>query len=309
MKYKVRNIVLATSMITALIATAQNSDKENFLIKASADIGIGKALATSYTIPNISKKSSSSDFGVDFGWKFWERNKNSLEANIGIGYGYTNLSANLSSMNFQYSAPADADMDMETYIRHGELGELQQKIRTHRITIPLYVNYLYTTSKIVSLKALLGFRLGYNFTPKVIQTSGNIFNYGVYPQYDNLLIDAPYMNQFGNSPIYKDQVITPSVNRAMFNIMAGIGAEFKIYGPFSADLSFRYEGATIDTFKKKKYDVANFNATTAPVTYTVAEGQKVNPLTDYTSRSKLSRFSCCLSLIYRFKIQKKRVIE
>lgn len=306
MKYKVRSIVLAATILPAFIATAQDSDKEKFLIKASADFGIGNALATTYTIPNISDKSSSSNFGIEFGWRIWQQNRISVEANVGIGYGFTNLNAHLQPMNFHYSAPIEADMDMDPYIRYTDMGDLYQKIKTQTITLPLYVTYRYRVSKIFSLHAFLGFRFGYNFSSKVTETSGNIFSYGIYPQYDDLMIDAPYMNQFGNAAIDLDQTLSPNVNRLNSNLMFGIGAELKIYGPLSIDLSMRYEGSTTEMFKDMNHDITNFTVSDAPVTYTVKNGQKIKPLTEYLSLSKMSQFRYSASLIFRFSTTNKK---
>lgn len=306
MKYKVRSLVLATTIAPALMATAQNTDNEKYLIKATADFGIGNSMATEYTIPGISDKSSSSNFGIEFGWRIWELNRNSLEANVGVGYGFTSLNADLQPMNFHYSAPIEADMDMDPYIRYCDMGDLHQKIKTQTISLPLYVTYRYKASKIFSLHAFLGFRFGYNFSSKVTETSGNIFSYGIYPQYDDLLIDAPYMNQFGNAAIDLDQTLSPKVSRLNSNLMLGIGAELKIYGPLSIDVSMRYEGATTDMFNDMKYDITNFTIYDAPVTYTVKDGQKIKPLTEYLSLSKMSQFRYSASLIFRFSSSNKK---
>lgn len=291
---------MAVVMLPVLTASAQSAANERFAIKATADIGMGDAIYTAHALQSMNTKSSSSDFGIDFGWTIWEQNLHSLEANVGLGYGRTSLTANLPKMDYHYSAPATADMDMEPYIRYYELSALHQKIQTDRITLPIYVNYRYQANKIISVHALLGFKLGFNVSSKIAETKGSAFSYGIYPQYDNLMIDAPYMNEFGETALSADQTLKPKVNEATFSFLTGLGAEMRIWGPFAVDLSLRYEGEMSDMFKTATSDVVSINAENAPVKYTVAEGQTVTAFPSYLRLLKMSRLSYAISLIYRF---------
>ncbi len=290
---------MAVSMLVALTGTAQTAGREKFAIKATADIGIGNALSTRCALPGMDAKSASSDFGIDFGWTFWSQRENSLEANIGLGYGRTSLKANLSGMEYHYAAPAAADMDNEPYIRYYALDGVHQNIRIGRLTIPIYLNYRYQINDRFSLHALAGMKLGFNVVEN-FTSRGKAFSYGVYPQYDNLMIDASYMNGFGASTLGRNETITPDVHAVTFSLMAGVGADVRIWESFYAGLTFKYEGAVNNMYKSIKADPDAFNANTAPVTYTVAEGETVKPLSSYLTSSKLSRFSCVISLFYRF---------
>lgn len=300
MKYKVRYIAMAVAMLSAFTASAQNAVSEKFAIKATADIGLGKALSTGAALPGMDTKSSSSDFGLDFGWTFWARNHNSLEANVGLGYSRTSLTADLSKLDYHYAAPAEADMDKDTYIRYYELKGMHQKALSDRMTLPVYLNYRYEISRIFSVHALVGVKFGFNLSSKLDDAKVNVFSYGIYPQYDNLMIDASYMNEFGESVLGTDQAIKPSANSVTTSLMAGVGAEIRIWGPIAADVTLRYEGAFNDTFKSEYSNLVSFDAENAPVSYTVADGQKMQPLSNYLTKSKMSRLSCGVSLICRF---------
>lgn len=300
MKYRVRYIAMAVAMLSAFTASAQNAVNERFAIKATADIGIGNALSTGFALSGMDTKSSSSDFGVDFGWTFWKHNHNSLEVNIGLGYGRTSLTADLSKLDYHYAAPAEADMDNEPYIRYYELKGMHQKIVSDRMTLPVYLNYRYEISRIFSVHALAGFKFGFNVSSKLDDVKGNVFSYGIYPQYDNLMIDASYMNSFGEAVLDSDQAVKPATNGVTASLMAGVGAEIRIWGPLAADVTLRYEGAMNDTFKSEYSKTGSFDAENAPVSYTVADGQKVQALSGYLSKSKMSRLSCGISLICRF---------
>ncbi len=300
MKYKARYILMAAALLPTCSVVAQHSVEDKFSIKATADIGLVNVRDIDYALNDISTKSSSSDFGVDFGWTFWQQRKNSLEANIGVGYARTSLKANLPELDYHYSAPAAADMDGEPYIRYYRINGLHQKIITERLTVPIYLNYRHKLSRIFSLNAFVGVKLGFNVSSKIADASGQAFSYGVYPQYDNLMIDAPYMNQFGESVLESGQGVKPDVTSVTASFLTGIGAEVQIWGPVSVNVSIRYEAAMSNAFDGVESKLTSFTAENVPVKYTVAEGQKMMPLSNYFTCSKLSRLSCGISLIYRF---------
>lgn len=300
MKYKARFIGLTIALLPSLLASGQSIIKDRLAIKVTADIGLGKALGVDATLPEIKTKSSSFDFGFDVGWTFWKQNNQSLEANLGFSYGSMPLKAELSELEYNYSAPASADMDNEPYIRYYRLSDLQQKFSISRVTIPIYLNYRYQFTDLISAHALLGIKLGFLTSSKLTDTKGEASSYGVYPQYDNLMIDASYMNEFGNTVLTTARTLEAEGGSGASSFMIGAGAEVFIWGPLSADLSFRYESGFGDVFKKTTWTSTSFNEENAPVNYSVEGGQKIKPLSNYFTKSKISRLSCCISLIYRF---------
>ncbi len=300
MKMKTLYISMIVALLPVFSAGAQSETNEKFAIKATADIGLGRAMSVDCALDNMSAKSSASDFGIDFGWTFWTQRENSLEANIGLGYGSCSLKTSIPGLDYNYSAPAAADMDNVPYIRYYEVEDLHQKIRTNRLVIPIYLNYGYEINERVVLHALLGVKLGFNLSSKITESGCKVFSYGVYPQYDNLMIDASYMNEFGHSVLDKSSTLTSEANGVTASLLTGVGAEVRIWGPVSAELSFRYECGLNDMYKKMKSAPATFSYDNAPVTYTVVDGQKVAALSKYLTRSKISRLSCGISLIYRF---------
>lgn len=300
MKFNSRYILIAVALLPALYAGAQAPANGRFSIKATADLTLANIMSVDYAIPEISSKSSSSDFGLDFGWTFWRHGRNALEANIGVGYERVALKAKLPQLDYHYSAPADADMDNDTYIRYYRLNGLDQKIISDRMTMPVYLNYRYQISKIFSVHALAGIKMGFNVSSIIGKASAEAFSYGVYPQYDDLMIDASYMNEFGQSVIGKEQTLNPDANSVTVSFMAGVGAELRIWGPLAANVTLKYEGAVSDMYKTSFYSISSFDAENVPVKYTVADGQTMAPLTGYLTNSKLSRLSCAVSLVYRF---------
>ena len=237
---------------------------------------------------------------MDLGWRFWQKGQHSLEANIGLGYSSVSTRLSLPELNYSYAAPATADMDGEPYIRYTELTDMHQKCSVSLFTMPVYISYAIHCTSWLSIHADLGVRLGFKTSADLSDVSGKAYSYGVYPQYDNLNIDADYMNDFGRREITAERTTSPEASSMTASILAGIGAEFAIYGPLSADLSLRYDAGLSDIYKAGTDIYKSFNANTAPLTYTVNEGTKVKPLTDYLSSSKFSHLSLDISLIYRF---------
>lgn len=302
MKGKAKYMILAAAMFSLSAASAQSNDNEKFVIRATADMGIGNALYVDPSVENMKVSSKANDYGIEFGWRIWHQKRHSMEANVGLGYGSSIMKASIPKMQYHYSAPATADMDGDTYIRYYDIDGIQQRIRTERITLPLYVNYRYKCSKIFSINALFGFKFGFNFSSKIVDSNVNLFSYGVYPQYEDLLIDASYMNCFGASSLGPDDTLKPRINFFTSAFIFGLGGELRIWGPLSVGATIRYEGAMMDTYKSINSTIVTFDASNAPVTYTVADGQKVVALPNYMTVSKMSRpsYAVSLSAILRF---------
>ncbi len=300
--HKVRYIAAALGLImTAATASAQEvHDGKRYAIRATADFTIGDALRVESALPVTSMSSTARDYGMSFGWTFWTHGKHSFEANFGLGYGRTTLTDDVGDLDYHYNAPDIADMDMDPYIRYYDLRDFRQDILTERIALPLYVSYRYQFSRIFSIHAQLGFKLNYNYKSRVTASAGDVFSYGIYPQYDDLMIDASYMNEFGATTLDRLPAGKPRLNRVIASVLTGVGAEINIYGPIAADVTLRYEAATSNTFRTAGSRLAPFDAYNAPVTYTVAQGQTVKPLSLYLSNSKQSRLSVAVSLICRF---------
>lgn len=289
-------------LLPAFSSFAQGQPLGPWAVKAYADLGICSVSGIDCSLGDVSKKSGANEFGVDFGWTFWQRGPHSLEANIGVGYGRTSLTANLRDMEYDYSAAASADMDGVPYVRYYELSGIHQKMATDRVMLPIYLRYSFQTSRLFSLNASVGIKEGFNVASHVVNGRADVFSYGVYPVYDDLMIDAAYMNEFGESSVGTSETLKPQTKGVTTSIVAGIGAELRLCEclPVSVGLDVRYEGALSNMYKASWPTVSGFDAENALVTYTVADGQRMKPVTDYLSKSKLSRVSCVLSVSYHF---------
>lgn len=274
----------------------------NYAVKAYGDIGLGNAMSLTTSLPGMSSKSSSNAFGVDFGYTFWRQGGNSLEANIGLGYRMATTTFEIGSLSFDYAAPAAADEDGNTYQRYTTLSDMKQKIDLGYFNIPIYLQYQYRITKWLGIHADVGFGLGFKCKGSVGSTTGMAKTYGVYQEYNQLVIKADYLNDFGETYLAEARHDSPAAQGFAATVMCGAGFEFYVYDPVSIDLGIRYNAGLTQCFKGE-YDIVSpseYTAESAPVTYTVADGQQVKALSDYNTKSRLNPFSLHVGVNIRF---------
>lgn len=294
--------ILYSLIILACGATAPQATAQNFAVKAYGDIGLGKAMSLTTALPEMTSKSSSNSFGVDFGYTFWKNSASSLEANIGLGYSIASATFDIPELSYNYAAPASADEDGNPYQRYTDIHDLQQKINLGYFKIPIYLQYQYRATKWLGIHADVGFSLGFKCTGSIGSTTGVANTYGVYQEYNQLVIKADYINDFGETYLDEANKGEPDIKGFSASFMAGAGMEFYVGGPVSIDLGIRYNAGLTDVFSGH-YDINSLsaiNSETAPVTYNVSEGQKVKALSDYVTKSRLNPLSLHVGINVRF---------
>ena len=294
--------IIIMSVAAILLGLPQRAEAKDMAVKMYGDIGLTKAPSLTVGLPGMTTKGSSHAFGVDFGYTFWKQGPNSLEANIGIGYRLASSTFSIDKLSYEYSAPASADEDGNPYQRHTTLTDVNQKINLGYLNIPIYLQYQYRATKWLGIHADVGFGLGFKCIGKIGSTTGIANSYGVYQEYNQLVIKANYLNDFGET--FLDEAKEGKADIKGFNasVMAGVGFEFYIANPVSIDLGIRYHAGLTDVFAGH-YDIGStsqFTAETAPLTYTVAGGQQVKALSDYVTKSRLNPFSLHVGINLRF---------
>ena len=298
-RYK-KLIYIVVALFAPLGAMAQDTDNSKFAVKASAGIGVGNGISITSPLSLTNNKSSVSDFGVDFGYTFWQKGKNSLDVNIGLGYMSASSKFGVGTWNYNYAAGPEADIDGNRYIRVYEIDKLEQKINTGYLTVPIYLSYGYHFSRRFSLHADVGLKLGFKMSSSISECSGYSYSYGLYPEYNDLKIDADWINGFGITEINKSNVETPEYNGLNATAILGIGAEIGIAGPVSLDLGVRYSMGLTDMYRNS-YTISNpMTVQSAPISYTVAGGEMVRPLTGYMTKSALSQLAIQVGVVVRF---------
>ena len=271
-----------------------------FIIKAYADVGFGNTINAQSAIPISSKKLSGNNFGLDLGYNVWQNKRNSISVNIGVGFTPFSLTLRNSNLSFNYQAPASADMDGNTYIRYYDLNALNQDIKATLITLPIYVGYTYRIKHWLAAYANLGVSFGFKAGSNFKSISGDGYVYGIYPEYGDLKIVDPYLNGFGNITFENFGKKPIGMNNFSTSMLMGAGLEGRISGPLWINVGIKYNLGFSDIFKSSYKEGDVFTMMNAPVTYTVAESEMVEPFTNYFTKSKLSMFSLNVGLSLKF---------
>lgn len=291
MKHNIKKpVIISAFLIGGLMVLPVKSAAQKFSIKPNVNIGVGNPMNVKSDIKEISTSSSDVDFGVDFGYTFWKKGGNRLEVSLGLGYSAVGLKLGVPDLSYNYIAPASADEDGNTYVRYYDLSDMEQKLSIGYFNIPVYLTYGYQFSKRIGVHADLGFRMGFKCSASLKRVSGSATSYGVFPDYGNLVITDSYLDGFGISDLSAAKRMEPEANSFNASLLVGAAVDVYIAGPVWFNIGVRYNCGFTDCFKHN-YDGNAFTADTAPVTYTVAEGEKVRPLTCFLSSSKLSPFS------------------
>ena len=291
-----------TLAIVACGLTAPQAIAQKFTLKAYDDIALKNAMTVSTTLTGVQTSSHSNSFGVDFGYTFWRKSGNSLEANIGLGYSASSASFNIAEMSYNYAAPASADEDGNPYQRYTQLSDVKQKIGFGYFNIPVYLKYEYKVVEWLGIYANVGVNLGFRLANSVNSNTGTAKSYGVYDEYNQLVIKADYLNDFGLRYLDEAAKGKADINGFSASLKCGAGFEFYAAEPVSFMVGVSYNHGFTDVFKGR-YDISTpnaINATTAPVTYTVADGMQVKALSDYVTKSKFSPLSLHLGVNVRF---------
>ena len=289
-----------TAIACGLIAP--QAAAQRFALKAYDDIALKKPMSVSTTLTEVVPGSSSNSFGLDFGYTFWRKSGNSLEANIGLGYSASSASFDIAEMSYNYAAPASADEDGNPYQRYTQLSDVRQKVSFGFLNVPIYLQYEYRFVKWLGVYANIGVNLGFRVANSASSISGTARSYGVYKEYDQLVIKADYLNDFGLRHLDEAAKGKADVNGFSAALKCGAGLEFYVAEPVSFVVGVSYSHGLTDVFKGH-YDVTStsaINAENAPVTYTVAQGQQVKALSDYVSKSKFNPLSLHLGVNVRF---------
>lgn len=292
MKKKILSIIIAAVVIGSADTAAQNSYRQDkCAVKAYGNIGLGSGLNMHSDAP-MSLSSSLSSAGVDFSYIFWQQKGHSLSVSGGLSYDMLSASFGLSGLNYSYAAGSNADMDGNTYNRFYELSGMEQKIDGGYISVPIYATYTYRFNKWIDVYASLGIKPGFKASGSSRDFKANVYSFGVYPEYDNLVMDDEWLNDFGRTTLSNNDVVEPEMIGFNMALLMGLGVEAKISGPIYASLGINYYAGMTNIFK---------NVSGGPmVTYTVAEGQKSRSLSELTDKSKIANLGLSISLIYRF---------
>lgn len=194
------------------------------------EFGLGNAFSINSTSSLSKTESSASSFGVDFGYVFFSKKVISLGAFLGVGL--TQSKIELAFNRADYFFRTDVDIDGESYIRHYENLNLEQKYKFSDFIIPVYLEMDIQANKILAFYVDLGVKMHFNLKHDVDHTQGAADIYGIYPQYDNLRLDGQWgSNGFGSKNLTASNLVNSElldVSGFTASLMGGLGVRINI---------------------------------------------------------------------------------
>ena len=164
----------------------------------------------------------------------------------------------------------------------------------------------YRFSKIVSIYARAGIESYIALSQDVTNASADIYTYGIYSKYGNLLIDDPYINNFGASSVGLENISENTFNlkRLSFDAILGLGFRFNVIGPLALDLGLNYQLGLTECIESPE-NLVNIssdrvNKESALITYTVAENESMRSLMDMFDAVKRQSLNLNIGLIFKF---------
>ncbi|MCH5230527.1 MAG: hypothetical protein J1F43_01875 [Muribaculaceae bacterium] len=275
-----------------------------FMLKPRVNISLGRSFTIDDSASLMDISSSSMEFGLDFGYILPMKGNFKINLMTGLGYSTGKIDLAVGDLNYNYAAPGSADIDGVAYTRYYEITNLSQGISLNHLTIPIYGDFEYKFSKYVSAYLQVGVKMYCNMGSKVNRFTGDMYAYGVYPEYGDLMINAPYMNDFGNSTIDESTNNDLKFNGAAFDGFGGLGVRAKIYGPLSIEAGINYQvgfsNVIVNTRQPGELITGSITESQAFATYTASEGTMLHSLTDYVGNIKRSGLKLNIGLIVKF---------
>ncbi len=310
--YEPINLTYADDDMNMKVITSGEGDNRKFSfayhpmrwrVKPYYEFGLGDA----YKIDAagvIESSTTDISLGVDFGYILPSRSKFKVGIFSGLGFSSGNINLNAANINYNYEADGNADMDGDTYIRHYELSNVTQSAKLSYMTIPLYVDFDYRINQRVSVFADLGIKMFLNMGSKIDKFSTDVYSYGVYPQYQDLMMNESWLNDFGNTSLNLGNVRADNPFKGFgADMIAGAGVRIKVVGALSVDVALLYTASLISRFETKEIGSVpsgRVSPSDIPVKYTVAAGQTIdNTLMDYC-KIKNNPLKLKIGIIYKF---------
>lgn len=209
---------------------------------------------------------SEMSYGVDFGYLF--RSTSDLQVGIFAGLGISSNKfslrqrGNTDGMPYDDSFTSDQDEDEEEYTRYYKLwgGEgISQTVESSSLVIPVYADFEYTFTQLISAYADLGVKLQTTSG----KMSATVDNYETWGKYDdkkygfpltirtcddegNILDNSLNLNGFGlyntdeKKPIDVDENGTSS--KLSINVLLGVGLRLNLTKTMAIDAGLQYIG-------------------------------------------------------------------
>ncbi len=173
------------------------------------------------TNDRIKTGSSSHEFGIDFGYVFPSASIFKTGLFLGVGAAMNKFNMELESSDYVVSTNGKADIDGDRYYRYYSLRNIKQEFSTIDLVVPLYLEFDIRFSKWISMYMDLGAKAYLNMVSNVDSYSAEYSTYGVYQDYDNLVLDEKSgINGFTNNGVLDETDLINPFKPQMFSIDA-----------------------------------------------------------------------------------------
>lgn len=229
--------------------------------KLHFDFVLGNGIVAEGGANGIDEKQNSMEFGVDLGYVIPSASKLKTGIFLGVGYSSTSYDLAIPQMCYQYSASGVAEIDGDDYNRYYNITDLKQSYKLSSISVPLYADFEYRFNGLVSAYVDLGAKMYYNMSLDASDFSGKYTAYGVYPQYQNLVILSDINGFAKDGSLTNSNLINADLkpNTITVDGMAALGCRVKLIDNLYFDLSASYQMGFMNVYDN------NAN----PVTFTV----------------------------------------
>lgn len=320
-KVKYNNSLVDLEIITAgkgggTKIRANYNDKA-FRVRAN----VGYSLSDFNTLADAASSISVSDnkemsFGVDVGYVFPSTSKFYFGIFTGLNMSSSNFTMNMApdvKSDITDIKECTADEDGDKYTRRYVLSGngVSQKLKATNMTIPLYGDFEYQMTPLLSVYADLGVK----FQLTSGTWSAHIDDYetsGIYETYGNTEIKGGLkgkdvnLNGFGEWEGRDMEVDEEGMEKSMsIHALAGLGLRFNLNKSFAFDAGVQYmTSGTSWKINKSKDSIFDYELPVGATTPEAeaeakAQGDKVN-LMRQTSGLKNGAFKVTASLIYKF---------
>lgn len=278
--------------------------------KAEFNIGDIYTLGGDYA-SDLLKSQSMFEYGLDLGYALVRKPKFKLSLFTGVSFVNSNMEFEQDEVGYRYyyNAPSAADYDGDTYERHYEVKNMKATMEMTQIAVPLYLDFDFQFTRRFSAFLQMGVKAFVSTSCSVKEFSADVRTYGVYPQYDNLVMENFKPNEFTAHTVSVDNQDIETESMIM-DAFGGAGFRLRLFGGLYLDAAVNYQMsltpvATAEESLNLGYlgdagEGSYINENKALITYTCAGGEEVKPFTDLFDEIKRGGLKVSVGLLLKF---------
>lgn len=289
---------------------------KHWRVRPHIDFSMGQSLSDETTW-DLNKHSSSIDFGIDLGYMFPSGKKLRSGLFSGLAFSKGKLKLENKNLAYYYDAAKDADVDADEYVRYYNISNLQYRVSTADIYVPIYLDLSFGITDMLSAYMDLGGKVYINLKNTVTRFSARYSTYGLFPQYDNLYL---FGNSFDDLPANDPEHFTidgfvtdgtlglsnlqdrtvPYTGLLSADAFGAVGLRVKVMTDLFVEMGLNYQRNILSDVLGKPQNVTENIAAKYPVCYSVAVGEQVYSPIFFFDKLYRNSWKLNMGVIYRF---------